>query len=107
MTTSTQTAAQTIALPSILTANTYFWHPATSASGRRSNEARQARTVDQFENLVQTMLGGAGIGVGIDFTYNESCANVYKSVSYRIPGKTTNLTGFIGYCKRNGLILTK
>ncbi len=36
--------------PAVITSNTYFWSPSSSASGRRSNEKRIDKTVEQFFN---------------------------------------------------------
>lgn len=69
----------TIEIPSILTANTYFWRPGSSASARRSNEARRAAEVQQFLNRHAEALAAAGVTV--EFSYGESCNNVYKSVA--------------------------
>ena len=77
MTTTTQTTA--IELPSILTANTYFWTPSSSASGRRSNEKRHADEVQRFLDTHAVALEAAGVTV--EFSYSESCHNVYKSVA--------------------------
>lgn len=77
MTTSTTTTA--IELPAILTAKTYFWTPSSSASGRRSNEARRAAEVQAFLDQHAEALRAAGITV--EFSYGESCHNVYKTVN--------------------------
>ena len=77
MTTATQTT--TIELPAILTANTYFWTPSSSASGRRSNEKRYADQVQAFLDTHAAALAAAGITV--EFSYSESCHNVYKSLA--------------------------
>lgn len=76
MTTKTTT---TIELPAILTANTYFWSPSGSASGRRSNESRHTAEVQRFLDANAEALQAAGITV--EFSYSESCHNVYKSLS--------------------------
>lgn len=97
-----------LTLPKVLYSNTYFWHPATNAGTRRSNEQYRAAEVEQFEAQVRSALGEeASAGVGIDFSYSESCSHVYKHAGYRVPGKDTNLTGFVGYCKRNGIEIVK
>lgn len=69
----------TIELPAILTANTYFWTPGSSASHRRSNEARRAAEVQRFLDTHADALHAAGITV--EFSYSESCNNVYKSLA--------------------------
>lgn len=73
------TETATIELPAILTANTYFWSPSSSASGRRSNEQRRAAEVQAFLDTHAAALAAAGVTV--DFSYSESCSHVYKSVS--------------------------
>lgn len=39
---------ETDVIPEILTANTYFWRPASSAYGRRANEKRREREIKAF-----------------------------------------------------------
>lgn len=73
------TETTTIELPAILTANTYFWAPSGSASGRRSNEARRAQEVQSFLDRHAAALDAAGVTV--EFSYSESCHNVYKSLA--------------------------
>ena len=105
-TTQTQQQTQVIAefsLPSILTAKCYFWSPSGTASGRRSNERRKEAEVAVFAAEVAAVLPGTDI----DFDYTESCKIVYKHVTYRIPTGSTNLTGYIGYAKRHGVIINK
>ena len=67
-----------IELPAILTANTYFWAPGSSASHRRANELRHANEVAAFLNRHAGTLAAAGIEVS--FSYSESCHNVYKTL---------------------------
>jgi hypothetical protein len=92
----------TISIPSIVTANTYFWSSQGSASGRRSNEGRRQSEIDDFCLLVNVVPGVETSG-----SYSESCNNVYKSMSYEVNGRSTNLTGLIGECARWGLNLVK
>lgn len=65
-----------IVIPEIMTANTYYWRPGSSASQRRSNEARRAAEVRRFLEA----RGGQGLAVGLEvhFEYSESCHNVYN-----------------------------
>ncbi len=86
-TTSTTTTSN---IPSIMTANTYFWQPAGTASGRRSNEARRNAEVANFVESNKAALDAAG--VVIDFSYSESCHNVYKTCSITRNGKRSNIT---------------
>jgi len=74
----TTTETTTIELPAILTANCYFWTPGSSASHRRSNEARRHAEVQAFLDRHAEVLAAAGIVV--EFSYSESCNNVYKSL---------------------------
>ena len=73
------TSATTIVLPDILTANTYYWRPGSSASQRRSNEQRRAAEVQRFLETHAAALERGGITV--EFTYDESCKNVYKHLA--------------------------
>lgn len=77
-------------IPTIMTANTYFWKPSMSASGRRSNEDRRNREVAEFISANKAALDAAGIV--IDFEYSESCRNVYKQCSITRNGKRSNIT---------------
>lgn len=95
----------TIDLPSLFTANCYFWSPQGSASGRRSNERRHEATIKDFFALV---LVPTADGSGV---YYETCGNVYKSIRYCVrrnsEWKNTNLTGFIGECAQWGVEIRK
>jgi len=77
-------------IPEILTANTYFWSPGGSASSRRSNEKRRNGEVAHFIAANQGDLNAAGIE--IDFSYSESCRNVYKTCKITRNGKRSNIT---------------
>lgn len=68
-----------IQLPEILTANTYFWRPGSSASQRRWNEKRRIAEVQAFLDRHAATLAAAGITV--EFSYKESCNHVYKHVA--------------------------
>jgi len=76
-------------IPSILTANTYFWRPAGSASGRRANERRRHAEVAAFVTAHETALQAAD--VTIDFDYSESCRNVYKHCRVTRNGRRSNI----------------
>ena len=88
METTVNTAAARI--PDILTSNTYFWTPSSSASGRRSNEQRRNREVAAFIEANLPALEAADIV--IDFSYSESCHNVYKRCHITRNGKRSNIT---------------
>jgi hypothetical protein len=91
-----------VSIPSIVTANTYFWSSSVSASSRRRNEDRRQTIIDEFCARVNAVPGVEASG-----SYAESCRNVYKLMSYTINGRNTNLTGLIGECARWGLNLVK
>lgn len=80
----------TVNIPEILTANTYFWTPSGSASGRRSNERRRIGEVTAFVEANAAALAAAGIE--IEFGYSESCHNVYKRCCITRHGKRSNIT---------------
>lgn len=84
------TTNETIQLPEILTANTYFWRPGSSASQRRSNEKRHAETVQRFLDTHADAIAAAGLE--IEFEYSESCNNVYKRLTIWKNGKKSNIT---------------
>lgn len=88
-----------IAIPSIFTANTYFYSPASTASGRRRNEERRISEATNFfkslgfeviekSNSIDAILGE----IEVSFSYSESCQNVYKSLSVYKKGKKSNIT---------------
>lgn len=89
-------------VPEIVMVNTYFWTPDSNASGRRSNENRRQSEIDNFCAIVNAIPTICAEG-----SYLESCKNVYKSMTYEVNGRTTNLTGLIGECARWGMILAK
>jgi hypothetical protein len=84
------TSNTTVEIPAILTAKTYFWSPATCANMRRRNEARRRDEVESFIAANHEKLEAAG--VTIDFSYSESCHNVYKTCEIRRNGKRSNIT---------------
>ena len=86
----TVTTTPTVRIPDIMTSNTYFWTPSSSASGRRSNEARRNREVTAFIEANRAALEAAGIV--IEFSYSESCHNVYKTCQITRHGKRSNIT---------------
>jgi hypothetical protein len=95
----TTTTTTRISEPAILTANTYFWSPASSASSRRGNESRHLREVAEwFEGLGMTVTEHSGAVEGsvgeitARFSYSESCRNVYRSLSITRGGRRSNIT---------------
>jgi hypothetical protein len=95
-----------IEVPQIVTANTYFWSPNGSASGRRSAERRREAEIENFSIQLSVIPT-----VRVSGSYRETCSTVYKSMEYQVckngEWKNTNLTGLISECARWGLILTK
>ena len=79
-----------VEIPSIMTANTYFWTPSGSASGRRSNEKRRNGEVAEF--LAENADALKAANVEVNFSYSESCHNVYKSCKITRNGKRSNVT---------------
>lgn len=86
--------------PSILTANTYFYKPASSANGRRRNEARHTADVAAWllglglsvtQNANGTLSATNGT-IEVHFSYSESCSIVRKSLSVTRNGKNSNIT---------------
>jgi len=89
--------------PAILTASTFYWKPATSASSRRSNEVKNLNKVEEYlrslgfetsiegdyvnGTLVHLTLGN----IKVLFHYSESCKNVYKTLSITRDGKNSNI----------------
>ena len=88
-------------IPSIISANTYFWKASGSSSQRRSNEERHANTVRDFFTSQGFEEKSAGVYVKGDavaeFSYSESCKNVYKHFSVAIKGKRSNIRGLAKY----------
>lgn len=90
----------TLTLPSILTANTYFWSPSGSADARRRSEENKQSTVASFfqaAGFTVTRSGdnvnATGHGLSVAFHYSESCKIVYKSLEvYHDNGKKSNIT---------------
>ena len=100
MTTTNQNPVTTIVEPSILTANTYYWSPESTANGRRKNEERRTNDVANYlsdlgfevtehdSNNVLAQLDE----IEVRFHYSESCKNVYKSLAIFKGGKKSNIT---------------
>lgn len=80
----------TTSIPSILTANTYYWRPSLTASGRRNNERRHNDTVSAWLTANADALASAGIVVKFD--YSESSGHVYKHIAVFRHGKRSNIT---------------
>ena len=89
-------------IPSIFSANTFFWSSGGTANCRRRNEERRlGEAVSFFKSLGldveergSHLIGTGNIGgndVVIDFHYSESCKNVYKHVSSTRNGRASNM----------------
>lgn len=85
-------------LPTILTANTYFWSPAYSASQRRRNEdLRNGQVADFFRNIGFEVEQSNGVRarsgkIEVTFSYSETCKNVYRHLSVYKDGKKSNVS---------------
>lgn len=92
-------------IPSIITANTFYWKPQTAADSRRRKESQHLATVKTFlTNLgftctlqehsksVSGQTTFQGKLVEVHFTYRESTKNVYKSFTVWYGGKNSNIT---------------
>lgn len=82
-------------LPQILTANTYYWSPASSAASRRRNEERRHAEVADFLTDLGFEFNGKTWTKGeleVNFEYSESCRNVYKHFQVWRNGKKSNIT---------------
>lgn len=90
---------ETANIPSIISANTYFWASASNASSRRRNEEkRQKEVFDFFLSLgMNTTQNGDTVvgekdGIIAVFSYSESCKNVYKTFTVTKNGKRSNIS---------------
>lgn len=92
-------------IPSIVTANTYFWSPNGSASSRRSNEERRNNEINDFCAFCNTHVPN----ILVNGNYSESCHHVYKNMTYTLipENRQTNLTGLIGHAAKWGVFLIK
>jgi hypothetical protein len=94
-----QEQTNTVDLPSILIAKTYFWSPALQAYSRRKNEERRQAEVAAFFEFLgfevrreDDHVYAEKDNITIDFFYRESCKNIYKRVDIRRDGKKSNIT---------------
>lgn len=96
-----------INIPNIITANTYFWHSASSASTRRYNEKGYQGQIDDFAARVMKHVPS----VIVSGSFSQSRKNTYKTMWYQIVKNgeptTTNLTGLMGECAKWGVELVK
>lgn len=89
----------TVSEPAILTTNTYFWSPSKHSGDRRNSEEKYRAIVADFFRQIGMQVseqGGKVIGVRgeliAEFSYSESCSNVYKHLSVTRNGKASNIT---------------
>lgn len=98
-----------IKVPTIITANTYFWTSSASASGRRYSEEKKHNEVREF-------LLACGLeefngyftnhqGLHVSFSYSESCKNVYKKFAVVRNQKNSNIRGLAAELKKQGIEL--
>lgn len=88
-------------IPSIISANTYFWKPSGSATGRGSNEephtnAARAFFTPQGFTETEACVYVKGDAVA-EFSHQESCKIVYKHFSVTIKGKRSDIRGLAKY----------
>lgn len=89
-----------ITIPSILTANCYFWTPGQRSHERIYNEKRHQDTVAEFfesidfevERLSPQTMNAKKDGIEVQFHYYESTRNVYKSFTVYRDGKKSNIS---------------
>lgn len=99
---------KSVNIPSIVSANTYFWSPSGAASSRRRNEEKRRAEVESF--LTECGLSKkdgsfANDSVEVHFSYSESCNNVYKSFEVYRAGKKSNIRGLAAELRKNGIEL--
>jgi hypothetical protein len=82
-----ETTSTTTSIPDILTANTYFWRPASTASGRRNNEARR-NGESRASRSNKCILDAAGIEIEFSYSKLPKC---YKTSSHH-ERKASNIT---------------
>lgn len=79
-----------VSIPEIMTANCFYWHPNSNASGRRQNEKRRNEEVENF--IASNSAALAAAEIEIDFKYSETCHHVYKHCKITRAGKKSNIT---------------
>lgn len=86
-------------LPTILTANTHLWQPATAATNRRISEERNLGIVEHFLRSIgfttqrfTNTVHGSRDGIKVKFFYMESPTRVFKALSVSKDGKKSNIT---------------
>ena len=89
---------QLIQEPTILTANTYFWKSGSYAAIRRNNEERKLSTVESFFKEIgmgvernSNNIIGKKDDILAEFSYSESCRNVYKHLRIYKNNKKSNI----------------
>ena len=90
--------------PAILKANTYFWRSGSCAAARRRNEKRNLETVEAWFNQIPNAVVNSNSGsvtceftagkdsFRVEFSYSESCKNVYKHLTTTRNGKKSNFS---------------
>lgn len=88
----------TVKIPAIITANTFFWKPAMKASQRRSNEERRLQEVASFFeqngfdiSFEDNKVFGRKGNIEITFFYKESTQKVYKNVEVFVDGSKRDI----------------
>lgn len=97
---STKAAAILASEPDILTANCFYWNPGSTAALRTSAENRRQTQAGEWlkkAGLKVSYSGDTvtaeGDGIVVEFSYYESCKNVYKSFTVYRGGKKSNIKG--------------
>jgi len=97
------TNTTTIEIPSELTENTYFSYPQRTANQRRAKEEKKLETIKWFfieldldvemrdNSVVGTTINDFG-DLYFEYTYSESCKNVYKKFEIYVDGSKKNIT---------------
>ena len=95
----TTATAPAIEIPTIFTANTYFWGSNSGANSRRNAENRRQDEAANFFTAIGMEVSRSGDTVTaeghnlfIEFSYSESCKNVYKTLRIYRNGKKSNIS---------------
>jgi len=83
--------------------NTFYWHPDTSADGRRRKEKKFAENYQDYEFEYQ------GNKFEVKYSYSETSGHVYFSLGVYKNGKKSNITSIKNIVKKieKPILLTK
>lgn len=90
----------TVRIPEVLTAKTWFWNPGNSVNQRRENEEKYAVAVYDFVLAIGFELNDSGLwerhyqnqAITIEFDYAETANNVYRTLRIWRDGKKSNMS---------------